>query len=375
MWEAIRANRRRTLLIFIFSSLLVTGVFYMLGEAIWSGFGPWMVAVGLLLWGGWALCVYHCGGSLVLRLTPGRKRDASGFPPLGNVVEEMKIAAGLERVPRIVVLEEDAPNAFALGCRPDRFTIVVTTGLIRILDRDELQGVIAHEVGHMINGDSLFLTFAGILLGVPVMAVHSFQQPFPALRQLPLVRWIFVKAGQGILFILSLVFFLLAPFVTRIFYFSISRTREFLADATAVRLTRYPSGLAGALKKISTFPGAMRAVSRITAPMCTVNPLQRGRIPVFSWFRTHPDTEERIRVLTGIGANVDSANDNGDSSAPVEQAEGRLTAPESEPLEFTRKGRGWQSVTCSCGAQIQISPFFRGGALHCGRCGKKVIIR
>lgn len=372
MWEAIRSNHRRTLWLFALSSLLVAGAFFLLGEAVQTGGGLWTVAVGLLLWSGWGLLIYHFGGPLVLVMTPGRKLEQAHVPQLENVVVEMAIAAGMEQPPAIVILEEDAPNAFALGCRPDRFSVVITTGLLDALDRNELQGVVAHEIGHMINGDSLFMTFTGILLGMPVMARHSFRLPVQRDRRFTRIGRCLARILHGILFFFSLLFAVMAPFVTRLFYFTISRTREFLADATAVRLTRYPAGLASALRKINAFPGAMRTVNGITAPMCTVNPLEKSRIPVISWFRTHPDTKERIDRLAKIGAGVADNSQENAFSSPVAKRKEILVSP---PIRISRKGRGWQSITCDCGAEIQISPFFRGGELRCRHCGQKVIVR
>ena len=299
MWEAISANQRRSaLLIASLAALLaILGMaigFLMGGRPQTAYFGAF---VGLCIWGVLLLVNLMGGESVLLSSASAREVAHDEAPQLYNVVEEMRIAASLPAMPRVFIIDTPVPNAFAVGLNPERACVAVTAGLLERLSRDELQGVIAHELGHISNRDTLFMTPAGVTLGAIVLLADA------GMRMLfwgggGRRRSSSGKGGGGaaILMIAALVLAILAPLVARLLYFACSRQREYLADASAAQYTRYPAGLAHALRKIALQQDPKKIpVNRVVAPMYAINPLAAAGS--FSVFGTHPPTEERIRRL------------------------------------------------------------------------------
>lgn len=247
------------------------------------------------LWSGVSLAF---ADRMVLRSAGGRELPPDQEPQLHNVVEEMAIAAGLPK-PRIFLIEADVPNAFATGLRPDRASIAVTRGLLKTLDRNELQGVVGHEMAHIANADTRYLSVVAATVGLISMISYAI------LRTLRHVRFggggrSRGKGGGLIVLVLVLIVVLvslLAPLAARLVQFAVSRQREYLADATSVQFTRHPQGLASALRKIDAaaqpFPGATTSNQH----MFIVNPLHRAAPDDAQWFATHPATELRIARL------------------------------------------------------------------------------
>ena len=300
MWEAISANRRRSaLLIASLAALLaILGMaigFLMGGRPQTAYFGAF---VGICIWGVLLLVNLMGGESVLLSSANAREVAHDEAPQLYNVVEEMRIAAALPAMPRVFIIDTPVPNAFAVGLNPERACVAVTAGLLERLSRDELQGVIAHELGHVSNRDTLFMTLAGVTLGAIVLLADAGMR---------MMFWggggrrrssSSGKGGGGaaILMIAALVLAILAPLVARLLYFACSRQREYLADASAAQYTRYPAGLANALRKIALQQDPKKIpVNRVVAPMYAINPLAAAGS--FSVFGTHPPTEERIRRL------------------------------------------------------------------------------
>ncbi len=299
MWEAISANRRRSaLLIASLAALLaIMGMaigFLMGGKPQTAYFGAF---VGLCVWGVLLLVNLMGGESVLLSSANAREVAHDEAPQLYNVVEEMRIAAALPAMPRTFIIDTPVPNAFAVGLNPERACVAVTAGLLERLNRDELQGVIAHELGHISNRDTLFMTLAGVTLGAIVLLADAGMRMMfwgGGRRR----RSSSGKGGGGaaILMIAALVLAILAPLVARLLYFACSRQREYLADASAAQYTRYPAGLAHALRKIALQQDPKKIpVNRVVAPMYAINPLAAAGS--FSVFGTHPPTEERIRRL------------------------------------------------------------------------------
>ena len=299
MWEAIAANKQRSaLLIASLATLLALmglAIGFLLGGRPQSAyFGAF---VGLCVWGVLLLVNAMGGESVLLASANAREVSHDDAPQLYNVVEEMRIAASLPALPRVFIIDTPVPNAFAVGLKPERACVAVTTGLLERLERDELQGVIAHELGHVANRDTLFMTLAGVTLGAIVLLADFG------------MRMLFWGGGRrrssssgkgggaaALLMIAALVLAILAPLVARLLYFACSRQREYLADASAAQFTRYPAGLARALRKISQEQDPKQIpVSRVVAPMYAVNPLAAAGSA--SIFGTHPPTAERIRRL------------------------------------------------------------------------------
>ena len=300
MWEAISANQRRSaLLIASLAALLaILGMaigFLMGGRPQTAYFGAF---VGICIWGVLLLVNLMGGESVLLSSANAREVAHDEAPQLYNVVEEMRIAAALPAMPRVFIIDTPVPNAFAVGLNPERACVAVTAGLLERLSRDELQGVIAHELGHISNRDTLFMTLAGVTLGAIVLLADAGMRMMfwggGGRRRSPSSG----KGGGGaaILMIAALVLAILAPLVARLLYFACSRQREYLADASAAQYTRYPAGLANALRKIALQQDPKKIpVNRVVAPMYAINPLAAAGS--FSVFGTHPPTEERIRRL------------------------------------------------------------------------------
>jgi len=299
MWEAIAANKQRSALLIVSLATLLAlmglAIGFLLGGRPQSAyFGAF---VGLCVWGVLLLVNLMGGESVLLSSASAREVGHAEAPQLYNVVEEMRIAASLPALPRVCIIDTPVPNAFAVGLKPERACVAVTTGLLERLERDELQGVIAHELGHISNRDTLFMTLAGVTLGAIVLLADF------GMRMLfwgggGRRRSSSGKGGGGaaILMIAARVLAILAPLVARLLYFACSRQREYLADASAAQFTRYPAGLANALRKIALQQDPKQIpVNRVVAPMYAINPLAAAGS--FSVFGTHPPTAERIRRL------------------------------------------------------------------------------
>lgn len=299
MWEAIAANKQRSALLIVSLATLLAlmglAIGFLLGGRPQSAyFGAF---VGLCVWGVLLLVNAMGGESVLLASANAREVSHDDAPQLYNVVEEMRIAASLPALPRVFIIDTPVPNAFAVGLKPERACVAVTTGLLERLERDELQGVIAHELGHVANRDTLFMTLAGVTLGAIVLLADFG------------MRMLFWGGGRrrssssgkgggaaALLMIAALVLAILAPLVARLLYFACSRQREYLADASAAQFTRYPAGLARALLKISQEQDPKQIpVNRVVAPMYAINPLAAAGSA--SIFGTHPPTAERIRRL------------------------------------------------------------------------------
>jgi heat shock protein HtpX len=298
--DRIAVNRRNSLLL-IATFLAFIAVFgYVIGYA-WIG-DPVSALFGLVL----AFVVgtisglvsYYAGDRMVLAASRAREVTHDEAPQLFNVVEEMAIAGGLP-MPKVYIIEDSAPNAFATGRDPEHASVAVTSGLLEKLDRDELQGVIAHELSHVGNFDIRYAMLVGILVGTTVLISDFF------------LRGLWFGGGRGgrregggqaqiIMIIVAVALAVLAPIFARLLQLSISRQREYLADATAVKFTRNPKGLADALQKISGDREVLEAANRATAHLYIVNPIKKFEKRAKGLFSTHPPIEERIQILRSL---------------------------------------------------------------------------
>jgi heat shock protein HtpX len=301
MYEQIRSNRRASWLLMGFVVVLLAALGFAIGAAVIGG--P-RGGIGLLgVFGvaaiAWSLIGYYSGDKMVLAVSGAHQVAHEDEPQLFNVVEEMTIAAGLPNVPAVYVIEEPAPNAFATGRDPQHSSIAVTRGLMQMLDREELQGVMAHEMSHIRNYDIRFATLVGILVGMIALVADFF------------LRFSFFggfgrRRGGGnsndqagaILMVIAIVLAILAPLAAYSVQFAISRRREYLADASGVELTRNPLGLARALNDIAADPRPLRAANRATAHLYIANPLKDKKTKEVSGvFDTHPPIQKRIAIL------------------------------------------------------------------------------
>ena len=239
---------------------------------------------------------YWFSDKLVLKMTNAKPIAKSDAPELYNIVENLAITAGLP-MPKVYIVEDPAPNAFATGRNPENAVVAVTTGLLAILNRNELEGVVAHEMAHIGNRDMLVMTVAVVLAGFVAIVADFFSRAlmFGGDRD----------NKAGILFlILGIVGIILAPIAAQLMQMAISRRREYLADASGALLTRYPEGLASALEKISGYGGQMKSASHATAHLFIADPYgpQKRSLgqKIGGLFQTHPPAAERIRMLRSM---------------------------------------------------------------------------
>ena len=240
---------------------------------------------------------YWYSDKIVLRMSGARQISKNEHRDLWNIVENLSITAGLP-MPKVYIIADRAPNAFATGRDPKHSAVAVTSGLLEILNRTELEGVIAHELSHIGNRDILISTIVVVLVGFVTLLSDFF------------LRWSFWGGGsndsrdgriQLIMMIAGIALAVLAPIVATLIQLAISRKREFLADASGALLTRYPEGLASALEKISASGIQMKRANHATAHLYIANPFFGRKAAGFlgKLFLTHPPIEERVRVLRG----------------------------------------------------------------------------
>jgi heat shock protein HtpX len=308
---AQKVNRRNTVVLIAILTALAALVGYVVGwlleteasDAVptWSKLG--VLAAGLMaaVSVGWSAISLAFGDKLVLAMANAKEIDKAAAPQLYNVVEEMAIAAGVP-MPRVMVLETDALNAFATGSKVGSGTVVVTRGLLNSLSRDELQGVVAHEMSHLANLDTRYMVMVGVTVGLIALVCDVL------LRNLAWGRGNRSSSsdkkggGAAILIILLIVVAVLAPIAAKFVQMAVSRQREYLADATSVQFTRNPSGLISALGKLAEKAEPFPGVSRATQHLFIVNPVQTFTAKSSALLATHPDIADRIARLRNLGA-------------------------------------------------------------------------
>jgi heat shock protein HtpX len=299
----IAANRRNSFLL----GFLVVGILAALGLTIGYAFtgstagsiGITILAivVGLIA----AFVSYFSGDRLVLTASQARQVDATSAPEFVNVVQEMAIAANVP-MPKVYVIDDSAPNAFATGRDPEHASVAATTGLLEKLDREELQGVIGHELSHVRNYDIRYSLLVGVLVGSIALLADMFLR-FTFWGGLGGRRSSREGGGlQAIAMIVALVLAILAPIAARLVQLAVSRQREYLADASSVELTRNPYGLERALAKIAGDREVLEVANRATQHLYFTNPIKKWEDRASGLFSTHPpivDRINRLRALTG----------------------------------------------------------------------------
>jgi heat shock protein HtpX len=234
---------------------------------------------------------YWFSDKIALASTGAKEASETEYLEIHRILENLSITAGLPK-PRLYIISDGSPNAFATGRNKEHSAVAVTTGLLQTLDRNELEGVIAHELAHIGNRDILLSTVVVVLVGFIAMLADMF------LRMSLFGGRDSENKGNGVLMIVGVVFIILSPIIATIIQLAISRKREFLADASGALLTRYPEGLANALQKISTYSQPMKKASNATAHMFISNPFGgKAMKGVAKLFSTHPPVEERISAL------------------------------------------------------------------------------
>ncbi len=265
------------------------------------GLGVGVVA-GLVSFG-ISMLSYFSGDQLILGVQGAREIKHADDPQLFNVVEEMSIAAGLP-MPKVYLIDDPSPNAFATGRDPRHASVAITTGLRAKLDREELQGVMAHEMSHIRNYDIRLMLLLAVLIGTVTMLSDFF---WSALRYGPSKSSSSNSDKKGgsqllmvVVFALAVLFSILAPLLAQMLQFAVSRQREYLADASGVELTRNPIGLAHALEKLTADPTPMKVLNRGTAHLFIVNPIKKFAELGNTIFASHPPIESRIQRLYGL---------------------------------------------------------------------------
>lgn len=415
MWFIIESNKRKTAIFLFFITVFLLFFGAVLGfsfstdlyEGTYYG-----TAIGALIS---LMCLIFIifyvnakSSEFFLNQADAVKVCGDSMPVLRNVVEEMAISSALGFVPKIYLIESPVPNAFAVGINEKNSAVAVTTGLLSILNRDELQGVIAHEISHIKNKDTLYLMYSGVILGV-IIAVSDF-----------IIR-AFLRSssrrskGAGLGIFIAVILALLSPVIVRILYFTISRKREFLADACACQYTRYPTGLASALYKISRYEPAMTdkefimdekaASNKLLNVMYIHNFIQANKPKTFlsRLFTTHPSIDDRINILKSMGAadieeyakrfSIVVANKNIISrnklaslnlapipvvvpavvSMSVEEEQNQKIKEERktrqrEAKDAYKQAKNYKIIKCDCETILKIPPEYNRSTVICPHC-------
>jgi heat shock protein HtpX len=308
-YQQISANRRQSIfLVFILTALLAVFGF-VIGFALsgyWQG-GVVALVIAILISLGLSSLSYYSGDSLVLSVSGAREVNEQAAPQLMNVVQELSIAANIP-MPKVYIINDTAPNAFATGRDPQHASVAITEGLLQKLDREELQGVIGHELSHVRNYDTRFELLVATLVGSIALLADFF---------LRFTFWGGVGGRRGrssdsegggglvlIMFAVGLVLAIIAPIVGAFVQMAVSRQREYLADASSVELTRNPYGLERALAKIASDKEVLEVANRATQHLYFVNPIKKWEARSGGLMQTHPpivDRINRLRALTGEG--------------------------------------------------------------------------
>jgi len=295
IYEAASANRWRTLFLIAVFAALVAVLAYFVGEYFAPGGGIAALPFALALSGGSALVSYFAGDKLILAQSQARELGPSEESQLRNIVETLAIGLGIP-TPKIYVIEDSAPNAFATGRDPQHASIAVTRGLLDKLDRTELEGVIAHELSHVGNRDIRVMVLVVVLVGtVALLADWMWRSMFWG-RGRDRDR----GGGGAIIAVIAIALALLTPIIATLIQLAVSRQREYLADASGALLTRYPPGLASALRKIAADKEPLEVANKATAALYIANPLKDAPAFFDHLFDTHPPIEERIKRLEAM---------------------------------------------------------------------------
>ena len=325
----IAANRRNSVVLSLVVVALLGALGFAIGGAASGSAGTGAAAAVIALGAGFvaALLAYYAGDALVLASSGARQVDASSAPQLFNVVAEVATAAGVP-MPRVYIIDDTAPNAFATGRDPQHASVAITVGLLQKLDREELQGVMGHELSHVRNYDIRFSLMVGVLVGAVALIADMF---------LRMTFWGGIAGGRrrrgndggegggfaAVMMLVALLLAIVAPIAARLVQLAVSRQREYLADASSVELTRDPYGLERALAKIALDTEPLEVANRATQHLYFENPVKAATAESSDLFSTHPpvlDRINRLRQLTGE-APVDAPSAVVGDRAPVVSAQ------------------------------------------------------
>jgi len=289
MWEEVAKNKRQSWLLFFFFFLfiiLLGGVF----GWVW-GIGSWGTVIAFFLAFILIVGAFYNSDKIVLSISKARPATHREHTFLDNTVEGLAIAAQIPK-PKIYVIEDSAPNAFATGRDPEHAVVCVTTGLMQKMKRVELEGVLAHEIAHIKSYDIRFMMLVTVMVGTTVLLSDVFARSLFYGRGR--------RSGGGAIVLIGLVLAIFAPIAAILMKFALSRQREYLADANGALLTRYPEGLASALEKLKNDKEPLESANKATSHLYIINPLREHKSKLNNMFSTHPDIDDRIRKLRAM---------------------------------------------------------------------------
>lgn len=295
VYQQIGRNKRNSVLLIFFFITLISAIGVTFGMLTGNTIGWFVIAFAISIISAWY--GYYYSDQLVLRMSGAHEVSLKNNRQLYHLMENLTIATGLP-MPKLYVINDSAPNAFATGRNPDHAVICVTTGLMDKLNKRELEGVLAHELAHVKNYDMLYMTMVVVFVGVIVFLSDWMLRSF---------LWSGDgrnrnnnSSGNAITMLIAIALSILAPIIATMVQLAVSRQREYLADATAANITRNPEGLASALEKIAMDQEPLEAANKGTAHLYIINPLHEHKSFFNELFRTHPPTEKRIAALRSI---------------------------------------------------------------------------
>ncbi len=298
IYSAISANKNKTWAIMLLFVLIITTVVYVFSKAL--GYGLGFAGIALVLAGISSIGSYYYSDKIVLATSGAKEIKKSDNPELFRIVENLGIGSGLP-MPKIYVINDPSPNAFATGRDPKHAVLCVTTGILSILDKSELEGVMAHELSHIKNYDIRLMGIVAVLVGFVAILSNLF------INQLWFGGFNNDRENRGggiqaVFLVIGVVLAILTPIAATLIQLAVSRKREFLADASGALLTRYPEGLASALEKLTNDKHSLKTASNATAHLFIVNPFKGKSTKQWfaSLFETHPPIEERIKILRSM---------------------------------------------------------------------------
>ena len=399
IWEQIRSNTVRSAWLVVLMGVVLLALGYAIGWYFFDSAVAGLV-IALVVWGIMNLVAFSQGDQILLSIAGARKISKKDHPRLFNVVEEMTIASGLKKMPDVYIIDDPALNAFATGRNEEKAAVAITSGLLQKLNRDELQGVIAHEIGHIKNRDVLLMMLLSVLLGTIVILAWYASRFMLFGGMAGGNRRGGSKGGGGaavlIIFAIAILLMILAPIFAQLIYFAVSRKREYLADASSAQYTRYPEGLASALEKLGASSVKVQRANQATAPMYIVNPFQK-KASLSDLTSTHPPLAERIKILRAMaggaglaeyekayraakGQGVVPASTLGQAGAVglrAASAETGPVEPASEQVERARETsdlmwrmNNYRTIDCPCGTRLRVPPDYRRPQVQCPHCGR-----
>lgn len=407
MFEIIRSNHIKSAVMVSLMGALLAALGAFFGYYFFND--PLIgVILAVIIWAIMWLVTYYQGDSILLSTANARKIEKKDAPRLFDVVEEMTIAAGLPKMPDVYIIEDPALNAFATGRDINHASVAITSGLLEKLNRDELQGVIGHEIAHIKDRDVLLMVILSVMVGtIVILSWYASRMMFFGGMSGGGNRKRRGDNGGGlqiILVVIGLILAILAPIFAQLIYFAVSRRREYLSDASSALFTRYPEGLASALEKLTTNSTHVVSANKATSAMYIADPFQKAALKADEITSTHPPIADRIRVLRRMSgasyadyekayeethkgeraipqAAVAEVPGGSGSSSAVPGSVG-LRGPSTDNSPVSNAGRAretsnllyklddYKVIDCDCGVRLKVPADYPADQVKCPRCGE-----